>query len=709
MLLEIILIVVAIVVVLFVGFMILVARTHRKVPQGKAIVRTGFGGVKITFDSGMFVIPILHRAEEMDISLKTIEVSRFGKEGLVCKDNMRADIKVVFFVRVNKDTKSILQVAQTIGCARASDQQTLNNLFDAKFSEALKTVGKNFDFVELYSARDRFKADILKNIGQDLNGYELDDCAIDYLEQTSIQVLNQDNILDAEGIKKIVQLTATQKEETNLRERELEQTLKMQNVKARETILQLEYDQTDKEERNKTLIAQLKADQAQKAADVQIQSQLKIDLMQKEAEQQAGIAEQNKLREIIAAEKQKEIVEAVESERVMTERQLKIEERERTVGEARIDKEKALEIKMREIQANIKERKAEEKKTVEEEQRIEDTIKFAEAERLKKVSIIAAQQEAETIMIKQMRQAEADKIAAEVNAQQLLIEAEAKKNAAVKEAEARKIAAEALAAEEATVGLAEAEVITAKAAAHEKEGLVKANLLEKTALAEAKAIEAKADAERKKGLAEAEVNREKGLVEANVFEQKGLTEAKVIEQKAVAEAKGIAQKAEAMKLLDGVGKEHEEFKLRLDVNRQVQLAEIEAQRAVAQAQAQMLAEAMRNAKIDIVGGETEFFHSMLNAINKGKSVDRMINSSQHLLDVKSALLGEGEGDFLARIKGFSDKYGFTSDTLRNLSLSALLSALHGQANSGEQSVLSEIMQVVNKLGLSKRNAGDLLK
>ena len=32
----------------------------------------------------------------MDISLRTIEIARSGKEGLICKDNIRADIKVTF-------------------------------------------------------------------------------------------------------------------------------------------------------------------------------------------------------------------------------------------------------------------------------------------------------------------------------------------------------------------------------------------------------------------------------------------------------------------------------------------------------------------------------------------------------------------------------------------------------------------------------------
>ena len=197
-----------------IGLFFWVLTMYKKTVQGVVMLRTGYGGAKVYFNAGI-VFPIVHRLEYMDISVKKLEVSREGKDGLICKDNMRADIQVAFFVRVNKSVEDIINVGQTIGCQRASDIMTLRELFEAKFSEALKTVGKKFDFIELYEARSEFRQEILNVIGTDLNGYALDDCAIDYLEQTKIEFLNKDNILDAEGIKKITELTANQNIKAN--------------------------------------------------------------------------------------------------------------------------------------------------------------------------------------------------------------------------------------------------------------------------------------------------------------------------------------------------------------------------------------------------------------------------------------------------------------------------------------------------------------
>ena len=143
-------------VVIVMGFLALLVKCYRKVSQGEALIRNGVGGTQVSF-SGKLVIPILHKGEYMDISVKRIEIDRHGSQGLICKDNLRADIKVAFFVRVNNTVEDVKKVAQALGCKRASDEQALYDLFDAKFSEALKSVGKFFDFAEVLAK--------LQNIG----------------------------------------------------------------------------------------------------------------------------------------------------------------------------------------------------------------------------------------------------------------------------------------------------------------------------------------------------------------------------------------------------------------------------------------------------------------------------------------------------------------------------------------------------------------
>ena len=720
------LVVIGIVVFLIIAFAFFVKSFFKKIPQGKALVVTGYKGTKVILDGGL-VIPLLQRQEEMDISLKKVEIERIGKDGLICLDNMRADIKVAFFVRVNPETNDVVKVAQTIGCERASDIDTLNTLFEAKFSEALKTVGKRFNFVDLYDSREEFKKQILDIIGTDLNGYVLDDCAIDYLEQTPIEFLKLDNILDAEGIKKITDLTAEQNIKANLIRRDEEKTIKKQDVEAEEAILELEKQLAEKQAKQKREIANIQAREEADTAQVVEQERLKAEQARIVAEEAIQIAEENKQRQVIVALKNKERTEAVENERVEKDRQLEATEREKIVTLAQIEKEKAVEEEKKQIQDVIRERVAVEKLVVEEEEKIKDLAAIKEAERQKTVAITNAEKEAESALVAEIKAAEAAQKSAEYKAQERLIKANADEEAAGKEATAIKILADADAAKFAAQGLSEAQVLEAKATALEKQGEAEASVIEAKSMAEAKGIEAKsqaqAEADQKLGLAAAEVEKQTGIAQADVInakaeaeKQKGLAEANVIEAKGIADAKSVEAKAEAMKKLDDVGRDHEEFKLRLDKDKEVELAEINVQKALAEAQALVIAEALQNAKIDIVGGETVFFDNIVNAITRGKSVDKMVDNSDTLGQLKNALMGsvngspngQSEGLLLDNIRGLIKRTGISSEDIKNLTLASLLLNLHDElSNENDKSSVTRLLDTVTQLGLGNRKVKSL--
>lgn len=668
---------------LIIVYFAIIAMFYKKVHQGQALVRTGFGGTKVATDKGLYVVPVFHRVEVMDISVKKIQIERLATEGLICKDNMRADIKVAFFVRVNNEVDLIKKVAQTIGVQRASRQETLEELFEAKFSEALKTVGKKFDFIQLYEARREFRDEIVDIIGIDLNGYTLEDCAIDYLEQTAVAHLKADNILDAEGIKKITDLTAAQNIKANLIKRDEEKVIRKQDVEAREAILELDKQLAEKEEQQKREISNIKSREEAETLKVAEEERLKSETARIATQEKVKVAEENMERQIIVALKNKQRTDAVETERVEKDRLLEATERERVVTLAQIEKEKVVEVEKKNIQDVIRDRVTLEKGVVEEQENMKDIEAFKTADREKQVKITIAEANAQEDLIKTIKAAEAQKEAAKQKAEEINIEALAHKEASEKEAEARKILAEAQAKEEATVGMSEAQVMHAKADAYEREGVVQALIIEKKAKAEASGIEAKAEAKRKDGLAEADV----------------------IKEKALADAAGIEEKANAMKKLDGVGKEHEEFKLRLDKELQIDLAQINIQKDIADAQAQVIGDALKAAKIDIVGGETMFFDQIIGQITKGKGYDRLVANSTNIQDVKDAILGSDDvkGNLLEKVKEFADKYGISSDDLKNLTIANLLMDLKSKSNDNdEQTLFSNLFNLAKGLGMSDK-------
>jgi len=594
---------------------------------------------------------------------------------------MRADIKVAFFVRVNQTVQDVLKVAQSIGCGRASSQDAIVELFDAKFSESLKTVGRQFNFVDLYNSREKLKEGIIQIIGTDLNGFVLEDVAIDYLEQTSLQMLNPDNILDSEGIKKITELTATQKVLANNIDREREKTITKQNVEAREAILELERQQAEAEQKQQREIASVTARETAEAKKVQEGERLKSEQARIAADEEIQVAEENKNRQVIVAQRNKERTDAVEKERVDKDRALEATERERLVALSQIERDKAIEVEKKIIQDAIRQRLEVEKTVILEQERLKDTEAFATADREKKVAVTLAEKEAEEALVKDIKKAEASRKAAEQkaeedkfkvvlaaqaqkeasekHAEEVLIEAEAREAAARKDAAAKKSLAEAVTAETAATGLGEVQVVEAMASAKEKDG------------------------------------------SAN---------AKVLELKFAAEAKGITEKAAAMKDFDGVGREHEEFKLRLETDKEIQLKQISVQEEIAEYQANVIGEALKHSNIDIIGGETQFFDRITSAVTSGMSVDRMMQHSQTLSDVKNTFFKEDDPDhFQEKFKEVVGRFGISSDTLKNLTISAALTKALSLADGDESKGLLEgLLNQAKAMGLGGEKVESIL-
>ena len=591
-----------------------------KVPQGTALIVNDLSSTPKVHFTGALVYPVIYKKEFMRISLITLEVDRRGKDGLICRDNMRADINVAFYLRVNETAQDVLKVAKAIGVDRASDKAAVNELFNAKFSEALKTVGKQVDFVKLFENRQEFRDRIIEVIGNDLNGYVLEDVAIDYLEQTPKSSLDPSNILDAEGIRKITELTAAQNVITNELARNEELAITKKNVETREAMLALERQQADAEARQQREIATIRAREEAEIAKVQEEERLKAEQARISTQEQLDIREQNRMREVEVAEQNRQRAVVIEVEKVSRARDLEVVARERDVELQRIEKEKALEEQRKEIANVIRERISVEKSVAQEEERIKEVREVSEADRQKQVAILAAQAKAEEEMVRQVKRAQAEETASKHRAVEVTVLAQAELEAAAKQAEAKKRLAEGIEAERAAPGLADARVREVTAAAFEKEGLAQARVTAETLAAEAKGA------------------REKGAAEAEVIKQVGLSEADVMRQKYHSEAEGLTEKFGALDALSDQARAHEEFRMQLEKSFEQAMAGIDANKAIAREQAEVLATALAKAKIDIVGGEGAFFDSFAKALSVGKAVEGVAEKSPLVQELMQKLL-----------------------------------------------------------------------
>jgi hypothetical protein len=201
------------------------------------------------------------------------------------------------------------------------------------------------------------------------------------------------------------------------------------------------------------------------------------------------------------------------------------------------------------------------------------------------------------------------------------------------------VLAEAIRVEMAAPGLAEAAVREAEATAIEKVGSAEARVMEAKAAAVYKQGSAEAKVLAERLAAEADGEARLGQARATSVESVGVAEANVVAKKLTAEAEGLTRKFEAIDSLSDRAREHEEFRMALQSHLEQAMAAITAGRDVSKENAEVIASALRNANIDLVGGDGGMFESLSKALTLGKSIEGFAGKSPIVQDLLERFLG----------------------------------------------------------------------
>lgn len=642
-----------VIVVLVLGLVGLIRAFYQKVDQGTALIINGLKSTPTVSFTGGFIIPVLYRAEVMKISTIAIQIGRKGSEGLICKDNMRADIEVAFFLRVNERQEDVLRVAKAVGAARASDKQAVNELFNAKFSEALKTAGKKFEFAELFEKRQEFRDAVIEIIGKDLDGYVLTDVAIDYLEQTKKRDLDPNNIMDAEGIRKITSLTAKQNVETNELEQNEKLAITKKNTEAAEALLAMERQRLEAEAKQKREVTSIQARESAEAQTVVESERLRTERARLETEEQVEIREQEKLRQVEVAEQNRRRAVTIETERVSRAEELEKVTTNREVALQNVEREKVVEKGKMEVANVVRDRTAIEQTVAVAEEKIKETREVSEADRARQVTVLAAEAAAQEELVRTVKAAEAAAQSATHRAAEMTQIAEAELSAASKQAESKRVLAEGIKAELSAPGLAEAYVKEAQASAMEKTGVAEARVIEAKAEANYKQGNAEVrvagerlatEAEGKTKLGEAEASATRAMGEANALATRSMGEAEAIAvgSRMKAEAEGLTEKFAAMDKMSPEARAHEELRLNLEAAVRTMLAQIEAGQVISREKAVVLAEALKSADIKMIGGDGGIFEKLTQGMGVASAVDGALQGEglQQLVGMLTAGLSQ---------------------------------------------------------------------
>lgn len=657
---------IAVVALVVLGFLAMCYKRINSV--GEALVITRFGSTaKEAVLNGAFVWPGINQYERMDITRRRITISREGAkgksgdqyEGLPCKDNIRANVVVAFYIGVSPEPKDILLVADNLTCAGASNIQTLESHLSPKFSEALKTVIKQFEFEELYNSRKEFRDAVKELLQNDMEGFKLYDVVIDKIEQTPLEALDPQNILDVDGIRKISQITAEKNIETSQIRQHEETETKKRTVDGETARLQLSRTLAEETEKTNREIAHIKIEE-QKNVEIKKEStRLEVEQARISTAQQISISEENKNREIDVAMINNERVVEVQREQVNRTKEVEKVLTVREVAERNIETEKVVEAGKRDVAVTVAERTKTEREIAIEEEQTKDIRTKSQAEREKLVVVTESEASAKAQAVKAVTLSEADLAAAKNNVQKETLIADNQLVVASKQAEARERVAQAERTEKASVGLAEVDVRSAMAEVISKEAT------------------AQADQVRLVGLAEVEVKTQ----DADAIEKVGKAEATRVREIGLAEATSSEAQYKAMASIQPEVRQHELDKLNIDKDKEVQIADIKSRAEIASKNAEVMAAAMAKANIKVLGGG-EFFDSVRKSIVASEALDERFNNS----DVLKGILGKyvsGEEDIIKDLVSVLQKSDVSTGAVGNLAIAQSLAEMLKRTPQGE--------------------------
>ncbi len=401
--------------VLIVGIIITILRLYKRASKEIAFVRTGFGGEKVVMNGGALVLPIFHETMPVNMNTVRLAVERKNADALITLDRLRIDVKAEFYVRVRPDADALAMAAQTLGL-RTMHPESLKDLVEGKFVDALRSVAAGMSMNELHEQRADFVQKVQQVSSNDLamNGLELESVSLTGLDQTSIEHFNANNAFDAEGLTKLTEQIELRKKARNDIEQETRVQIETKNLEADQRSFEISRDNEFARLEQEREVEMRRATQASEVATEQA-------IRNREAEQaRIGAKQLIDSRQIEADKlvKEAEIAQQQTIEIARQEQQIAIQNksREESQAKAQADEARATAVAAEEQVATARETEV--------------------AERQKRIELIEAAKQAERDAISVKVEAEAEKEAASNRAAAIRVAAEG-------EAEAEKLRAEA--------------------------------------------------------------------------------------------------------------------------------------------------------------------------------------------------------------------------------------------------------------------------
>lgn len=188
-------------------------RYYAKASLETALVRTGLGGRKIVLDGGCLALPIVHRLQKVSLEAITVPVDRTGRDMLMCRDQLRADVVMEFEVKVDPSEEGVAKAAQSLGSRIARPGDSVQEVLHGFLVDSIHSSAARRSLEEIHSDRNGFTDEIAATVDARVAklGLQLVSASMISVDQASLSQFDENNAFHAQGMRRLAEMVSEQR------------------------------------------------------------------------------------------------------------------------------------------------------------------------------------------------------------------------------------------------------------------------------------------------------------------------------------------------------------------------------------------------------------------------------------------------------------------------------------------------------------------
>ncbi|MEP4037519.1 flotillin domain-containing protein [Pseudophaeobacter sp.] len=312
---------------------------YAKATLDTALVRTGLGGRRVVTDGGCLSLPILHQIQKVSMGALTFSIQREGRDAILTRDKMRADVQFEFELRVAPTTDGIATAAQALGSRIARGGDTVKDVFAGSLVDAIQRAAAARTLEDIHLDRSGFSKDVAEAIeAQAVKlGLTLISVSLISVDQSDLSQWNENNAFNAQGMRQLAELVTIQRKQRIRIETEAEVAVGESHLAQHQRQLELKRAEREAEIAQQEHLAKLTADAKSREERAHDEAKLASETARIENEKRVKAAQVDSDKALRKAEMA--AIRTLEEEKI--ENDILIARKRAAEAEARVEEEEA--------------------------------------------------------------------------------------------------------------------------------------------------------------------------------------------------------------------------------------------------------------------------------------------------------------------------------------------------------------------------------